>query len=890
MINKNKVLLLLVSGSLCCMNAYAGVVGGKVTDKETNEDIIGASVTYAEGKGMATDLNGCFALDLPNGEITLTISYIGYKTVSRKIHVKDRNEAVNIQMESDNAILGDVTFVGKALHNTDMATIHLQQESGMVMTGVSAQQIKRSQDRDASEVIRRIPGISIIEDKFVMVRGLSQRYNNVWINNAAVPSTESDYRAFSFDIIPSSQLDNVVIVKSQAPEYPADFSGGFILVNTKDVPEQNSYQINAGIGTNTQTMTHPFVLADKASWNYGNRNYRPDFNFSANINHLWDIGSEKLSMLFSANCSDTRKAYLNMDNNLFGTYDVYKDQSLYLRHAIDNQYCQNLRVGGMLNLSLISKSGNNRYEWKNIFNRLENNKYTERQGISNAQGWQFAQGEYNFSARNICNTQLTGKHLLSDETKVDWNIGYAYSDRDMPDRRIWMKTCDGPESEIYFQTGNDITREWTKLKENIYSVGANASHTFDWKSITPELKVGAFAEYRDRDYSTTEWVYSWNPQNSSSLPDRFQYLDIVEVMRPEYLSEEGLYTIDYTNRMNDYQGTSLIASAYAGVNVPIGQLNVYAGLRYEHTDMTLTLNQSRKEWMPADHNYAYNDLFPSLNATYKFDKKHQLRASYGRSINRPEFRELSSSVFYDFDLGSDVKGNSHLKPCYINNVDLRYEWYPSGGEQISFAVFYKNFQHPIEWIYTVTGGTDLCYSYQNADKATSIGMELDVRKDLKFIGLPQWSLNANIALIQSRVNFDDDSRQKDRQMQGQSPYLINLDLFYQSSDRRLNLGLLYNRIGKRLIGVGRNASASEQSANVPDCYEMPRNALDFSASWKCWKSMELKLSVRDILNEQVLFKQTTDVILTNGETRTRDEITKRYRPGVGLQMSVGYTF
>ena len=107
------------------------------------------------------------------------------------------------------------------------------------MTGVSEQHIKRTQDKDAGEVIRRIPGVSIIDEKFVMVRGLSQRYNNVWLNGAAVPSSEADQRAFSFDIIPSSQLDNMMVVKSSAPEYPADFSGGFILVNTKDVPSEN---------------------------------------------------------------------------------------------------------------------------------------------------------------------------------------------------------------------------------------------------------------------------------------------------------------------------------------------------------------------------------------------------------------------------------------------------------------------------------------------------------------------------------------------------------------------------------------------------------------------------------------------------------------------------
>lgn len=132
--------------------------------------------------------------------------------------------------------------------------IEEEKQSDVVQTGVSAQQIARTQDKDASEVIRRVPGISIIDDKFVMVRGLSQRYNNVWLNGSAVPSSEADSRAFSFDIIPSSQLDNIVIVKSPAPEYPSDFTGGFVMIKTKYNPVKTGLDLS--LGTTINDMTH----------------------------------------------------------------------------------------------------------------------------------------------------------------------------------------------------------------------------------------------------------------------------------------------------------------------------------------------------------------------------------------------------------------------------------------------------------------------------------------------------------------------------------------------------------------------------------------------------------------------------------------------------------
>ena len=167
---------------------------------------------------------------------------------------------------------------------------------------------------------------------------------------------------------------------------------------------------------------------------------------------------------------------------------------------------------------------------------------------------------------------------------------------------------------------------------------------------------------------------------------------------------------------------------------------------------------------------------------------------------------MSASVYYDFDLASSVQGNPDLKPCHVDNLDLRYEFYPSEGEQISVAAFYKHFDSPIEWTYTVAGGTDLVYSFQNAAGANSYGVEIDLRKRMDFLGLPQWTLVANGSLIHSRVNFAETQHWKSRPMQGQSPYLLNLGLFY--ANKGWAASALFNRIGKRLIGVGRSLGST----------------------------------------------------------------------------------
>ena len=246
-------------------------------------------------------------------------------------------------------------------------------------------------------------------------------------------------------------------------------------------------------------------------------------------------------------------------------------------------------------------------------------------------------------------------------------------------------------------------------------------------------------------------------------------------------------------------------------------------------------------------------------------------------------------MFYDFDLASNVQGNTELKACHVDNLDLRYEWYPSKGDQISLAAFYKHFNSPIEWSYTVTGGTDVVYSYVNAQKAQRYGLELDVRKGLGFIGLRDFTLVFNGSIIKSHVNFQAGSRQSNRPMQGQSPYLINLGIFYNHN--QWNASVQYNRIGKRLVGVGRNlGSTGDQTVNIPDSYEMPRNSLDLSASLSVGRHFELKLGVRDLLAEKVMFKQFNKVTLPNGIHKTVEEITRSYKPGRDFNASLTYKF
>lgn len=931
----NRICAVALVAALPSASVFAADIKGTVTDQKTGEALIGATVqVVGSDVAAATDINGQFTLSgLEEGKrYKLHVSYVAYKTKDIDgVQASSQPQMTSVALTPDEQTLGEVTVSAVARRNTETAMVQVAKNSPVIVNNVSAQEIGKTQDTNAGEVIRRVPGVSLIDDKFVMVRGLSQRYNNVWINGGAAPSSEADSRAFSFDLIPSAQIDNMQIVKTPSPEYPADYTGGFIVVNTKDIPMENMFQIQLGGNWNTATHFKDFSytkgsgtdflgfdsglrnlsagfkssLASVGSgdvlsltdnnlnndWTVKSKKPIGDLKFSANLGRRWKLGRNQMGMIAALNYTNEYRTFSDMENNQFGVYDERNDRSIYLSNSLDNQYNHNVRLGAMLNFTLLSPSGNNKYQFKNIFNQLGNDRYTYRSGLDE-QDNATRSAEYYYRSRTTYNGQFTGKHTMKND-ELDWSISYSYANRNVPDRRRYVVNDALETGVIQLTTGNDVSREWTRLDEHIMSAAVNDKHDFRFGTWEPSLKVGAYGEYRTRNYKTREFIYSWNT-SATQLPSGFRQMNMPTLLsNSEYFGADKLYLLEEQNMRNNYKGNNTMGAGYLAATLPFGKLSIYAGLRYEYDKMELISNTRDDRESPFSHYYTYNDLFPSVNATWKFNDKHQLRLSYGKTVNRPEFREVSSSVFYDFDLSADVMGNTELTSCYIHNVDLRYEFYPSRGEMISVALFYKYFDSPIEWTYTLSGGNRLIYSYMNADRANNYGVEVDIKKDLSFIGLKGLSWSFNGALIKSRVEFSNVTTQEQkRPMQGQSPYLINTGFFYKNEKWKLDAALLYNCIGKRIIGVGRNegSTTGNETLRVPDSYEMPRNVIDFSLSKRFGSHWEVKFNVRDLLAQKVYYKEFVTTTLSDGTTKEVEQVTRSFRPGRNIGLNVTYSF
>jgi TonB-dependent receptor len=290
-------------------------------------------------------------------------------------------------------------------------------------------------------------------------------------------------------------------------------------------------------------------------------------------------------------------------------------------------------------------------------------------------------------------------------------------------------------------------------------------------------------------------------------------------------------------------------------------LRVIAGARLESNKQNL--NSFDAQDRPVAVDLQNTDVLPAVNVTYSLSEATNLRAAYSRTVSRPELRELAPFAFYDFSTLSVIYGNPDLRRALVTNYDLRFEIFPNVGEMFSASVFYKNFAEAIEEVIVPT--TELTRSFGNAARAKNFGFELEARKSLAFVHrkLANFSLTGNYSWIDSRVDVAASSSalgRKDRRLQGQSPYTINLGVLYNNYAFGSTVSVLYNRFGERIAQVG--------SLYDADIIEQPRDLIDVTLTQSFASRYEIKISAKDILGKEQIFLQEGRKVKGNSKGST----------------------
>ncbi len=952
---KHNVIILIFSILIIHATSLFGQTGsikGVITDKKTKETIIGANV-YLEGTtiGSTTNLDGQYEIrNIKPGVYTIIVSFISYKQQRfQKVKVSaNQSSTVNAELEESVTTISEVVVSGTRKKDTEVSMISSIKNSDAVVSGVSSQQIAKTTDKDASEVVRRIPGVTIIDDRFIVVRGLNERYNTVSLNGATTPSSESDVKAFSFDVIPSSAIDRIMVFKTPSPELPADFAGANIQIVSKNIPDKNTFSISYNTGFKTSTTAKTFQTYDGGTTDYlgyddgtraipsiipSTQDFQQIINnptaenkqlrtaFGQAFNKTWESYATKAPIdqsasVFFARTFKVKKigisnlstlsysnSYNYSENALasYINYDTINDKSVSSYQFNDKVYSQTVAINGMMNWAF-AINNNHTIEFKNLFNQQGISKTTIRDGIEYNRGVYVKSTELGYNEQTLYSGQLNGLHkLFKEQTTVNWTLGYSSALRKQPDVRRLTETLgfdqdvESPyynQYSLYFPNRADpelAGRLFTDMNETLKSFAVDLLQKINClQSLQPSIKIGANFENKDRAFNSRLFGFVRN----SGTPWDLGYKPIEVVFSDTNINtKKGIRIDEATNPSDSYTAKTQLEAGYLMAKfIAFKKITVSGGIRIENYALTLTsMNANYSEYK---QNYDTLDIFPSVNISYQFNPKNLVRIAYGKTINRPEFREIAPYIFYNFEEKAGIYGNPELKSAYIQNVDLRYEAYPSANEMINIGVFYKKFFNPIEAV-AINAGSGKNITFKNAESAESFGAEFDARKSLKFIALTSrffsWirdmSVVFNASLIKSSVTVIDPlERDKNRPMQGQSPYIINTGLFYQNDAAQFSATLLYNVIGRRIAFVG--------TVNDPHIYEMPRNLLDLSIAKKFGNHFSIKFGVKNLLNQRIVYQQEEDVYLNSSPTTLSKRIqeTKSSIPGSQFNLGITYVF
>jgi hypothetical protein len=914
---------LLFATILQAQNTF--VLNGKVISKN-NEPIPGATITVTEQeRSVMASIDGFFSLQLEKGKkYTIVVSSMGFITKSiEEVAAEGADDVMTVVLEPKVTTGENIVIRSTRRQESTEALLTFQRTSAGMSSGLAADFIRRTPDKNTGEVLKRVSGASIQDNKFVVVRGLSDRYNAAMLNSALLPSSEPDKKAFSFDMFPAALIDNIIINKTATPEFTGEFSGGLVQVNTRDIPTKNVISVGFGLGYNNQSTYRPFVSNERNKYDWlgfddGTRAIPDSFPKTAQLyrslgknaagldkqisltqDFRGDVYGEVQSIAapiknFSLTYAQNHKLKkggslgtliaLNYRNSML-VYNAEKafyeadGKNVFAYNDVQNRYQTNL--GGVMNISWVKSK--HKISFKNLFNQLYEDNYYRRAGYNTNRlnDIQFYSSYLN--QRSLFSSQLEGEHQLTKTgIKFKWNGNAGYNWKTQPDLRsaIYARTIN---TSLPFEIDPDDTRRFfSDLKDYSFGGGGQFIVPMNWGGKEMQtFKLGGNNLVRIRDFSSR--IFRYNITNLNSFVAKNAQKPVGSAFYYDNMGQNGYVLEEFTNNQDRYFGVSVLNAAYGMFDNKFGAFRFIWGLRAENFQQLLTSKTQTGE-RSARLTEKW-DYLPSGNVIINLGDKQNLRVAASRTVARPEFREIAEFAFFDYEMNYGVKGDTALRRSSILNYDLRYEIYPKAGESISLAAFVKDFTDPIEFRLDPSSNADSRrYFYQNALSARTIGLEIEVRKTLDFISasLKNFSFFGNYTYLKSEVVFNDLSAgnkevKANRPLQGQSPYLINAGL--QFSSPVVNASVLYNRVGERLTLVGND--------EFPNVYERPRNQLDLQLSHKVLDGKgEFKINFGDILNNPFYFYENID--LNTSFTEGVDRMFSNYKQGSTI--TVGFTY
>jgi len=872
----------------------AGRITGRVVNAETGRPVERAQVQLIGTMHQAlTDLDGRFFLqNVPPGLHTVDVRQVGFtfKTVTNVTVTAGETTVLDVSLGSAVFTAETITVSAEIEQGTVGRALEEQRTALNIVNAISAEQMARSPDSDASEAVQRVSGVTVQDGKYVVVGGLCERYTTTALNGARLPSPEAEKRVVPLDLFPAGLLETVSTSKTFTPDQPGDFSGASVNLRTRDFPANRVLSLSLGMGLNADAtgVTVPTAQRVGSEWLGFAGTERQLPAAAAAAGDLSGLTQDDVNrVLRSFRNAWTTEAASGLPKGSFGltlggedgvggarlgyigslTYKFdqevrdREERAQAIADGAGGAIAQNRFVGetgrqsvlwgGILNLSARLGGGSSRIQLNNTYNRSADNEAIALQGESEEFGLPFDVSRMSFVARSVWSSQLRGEHLLGGRHRLDWLGSYAKTTRDEPDRSdlVYETAVDPADTTVrvparWWGAPRSAIRTFSALDEWSAEGGTNLRLAFGDPGNETGIKLGA-------DYRRTE------READARSYDLINFaLDESQRSAPaESLFDGRYFNGEVGLRVNQnggqYSAQEDYRAGYVQLEVPLGRrVRVIGGARVEQDRLDVASLQPNG----ADTTATLDDLdvLPSLAVTVSLTQNSNLRLAATRTLSRPEYRELSPTTSFEPLGGLTLEGNPDLRRALIQNADVRWELFPAPGEVVSLGVFAKRFDNPIEQVIVASTGANRL-SWVNTEAAYNYGAELELRTSLGRLGesLRPLTLFGNLTAMQSEIDVGEQNKASltntTRPMVGQAEYVVNAGLAWSSYSGSFNATLLYNLVGPRIVEAGVDP--------LPDTYEQSRHLVDFSLQFPALAGVAVKLDAENLLNQRYLRTQ-----------------------------------
>lgn len=911
----------------------AGRVAGKVIDSKTAAGLSNAQVAIPELSLMTlTDLEGRFFFNkVPAGRHEVRVNLLGYapKIVADVAVRAGQTSALDVSMDQTAIEVEAITVTAQMEAGATASLLDEQKNAIAVTEAIGSQEIAKSPDSDAAEVATRVSGVTVSEGRYVYIRGLGERYSQTSINGSPLPSPEPEKEVVPLDLFPAEFLEKLSTQKTYTPDRPGEFSGGSVDISNKEFPDRFTWKLQMGTAVNTMSQFQSNFLNYRGS----DTDWTGRDNGSRNIPALiqqngYGLKGDRLPVddptaieaagrsfavrlpQFGPGVQDTP---WNLDlsgsigdrTTLFGndfgyfiaaTYDqnfLVRDEEQELKWpatSFDPQFAERsqpnvnydflrglrrIAWGGVANFSYLLNPSN-QLSLQTIYNRNSDNESRDLNGNNREDlGAEVYGQRLRWQERDLIFGQLSGKHeLLGVNSRLEWRGSAARAHRNEPALRETVYTrAIGSDSDVPFYLDNNTGESgryfYTELTDEDLSGGLDWSWNFGAWQNPATLKVGGAMRQRDRDFAARR--YRWNFRSGITSLD--SVIALGNIVGTDPANNMQLQLTDIVENGDQYTADEQTYATYAMVDVPIGtRLSVVAGARVEWYDLTLT--SPVQQQLATLTNLDEVNVLPSLSLTYRLNEAMNLRLAASQTVDRPEFRELAPFQFTEASSLRQMRGNPNLVVADITNLDAKWEWFPDPGEVLSVGIFYKYLERPIEQVFFAAASS--LYSYQNAKDGYLYGAELSVRKRLDFSEFwSHFTVGSGLSLIESEVEVVPGSgfvpTNLVRPLQGQSPWTVNVNLNWLSTNGATEIGAYWGVFGERISAAG--------GSGVPDIYERPRNVLDLTWRQTLRGNLSMRFKVQNLLNSSYRWTQEANGI---------ERMQRQYTVGQTLSLSLSY--